>query len=694
MLRNPAIPGRVAVRTLTQLRIGLSYSTRLSLLKARRIEFSMADISYPIAPHVRQEFDANYRELLDSIDQGFCIIEVLFDAHARPTDYVFLHVNRAFERHSGLADAEGRRMRELRPEHEEYWYEMFGEIALTGNRLRVEKSAHALGDRWFEIDAFRVGAPEQHRVAILFKDISERKKADLRIASNQSQLQLLFEGMPLGVLLIDQEFRLVRANAIARAALGNSEMLMGLPFDVSARLLWPTSVADEIVARFRHTLSTGEPYVVPEMIQERRDRGIIEYYEWRISRVLLPKRTFGVLCYFQDISAQVKSRHALLEADRRKDEFLATLAHELRNPLAALGAAAQLLAKASDRPSVAAMAREALQRQVQHMARLLDDLLDVARITRGRLELRMGIVDIESIIETAIETARPAIEQKEHHFNVTFPEEDAVALVNADPVRLSQVIANLLTNAAKYTDNGGSITLTVEAKPEKVLIRVRDDGMGIEPEALQKIFGMFAQEQTALERSEGGLGIGLALASGLMRLHAGTITAYSEGLGKGSEFIVCLPRVAAESHRPAPHAVEHEQRSERRHTILIADDNKDAADHLAMLLRDEDHAVIVAYDGVEAVAAANAHHPDVVVLDIGMPRKNGYDTARDVRAEEWAHDTKLIAISGWGRREDRERAFAAGFDEHLTKPIDIDTLARLVTSKRRPTADSLAHGAR
>ncbi len=362
---------------------------------------------------------------------------------------------------------------------------------------------------------------------------------------------------------------------------------------------------------------------------------------------------------------------------RAKDDFLATLSHELRNPLSALSAAALLLERESLDVKAELMARQIVKRQTNLMGRLLDDLLDVSRITRGKLEIRKSPTELSKIIESAIETVQPLLTRKSHAFSVAVPERDTV--IDADPVRLAQVLANLLTNAAKYTEPHGRIELAVEHRDDGVEFRVRDNGIGIPAANQAEVFNMFAQLSPAIDRSEGGLGIGLALAKGLVVLHGGTIEVKSEGHGRGSEFTVRIPlsqvdgRTAQAGDNPRDHG------EVKKCDLIVADDNADALESLAMLLEMEGHTVRVAPDGFAALMLAQQKLPDVMLLDIGMPGLNGYEVATRLRKIEGAEDVMLVALTGWGQPADRARASDAGFDHHLTKPIDYEELEALLT---------------
>lgn len=357
---------------------------------------------------------------------------------------------------------------------------------------------------------------------------------------------------------------------------------------------------------------------------------------------------------------------ALREADERKDVFIATLAHELRNPLAPIRIAARLLAAPSLKPAELANTRAIIARQVQHMALLLDDLLDVSRITRGALELKRDYVALDDCIAAAVETARPLIDTKRQ--KLILEASPVPIILDADPLRLTQIVTNLLTNAAKYTDPEGDILVRTRVDGGRVTISVKDSGIGVPPEALPKLFEMFSQLQTAGARTEGGLGIGLALVKGLVLLHGGEVEARSAGLNQGSEFLVHLPAASSTQGSVPLVAEAAESPARRRRRILVTDDNRDAAESLALLLKIAGHDVHVAYSGSEALTAAAAVSPEFILLDIGMPGQSGYEVARCLRKR--GVQAVLIAITGWGQESDREQAKAAGFDHHMTKPID------------------------
>jgi signal transduction histidine kinase/CheY-like chemotaxis protein len=369
---------------------------------------------------------------------------------------------------------------------------------------------------------------------------------------------------------------------------------------------------------------------------------------------------------------------ALKEADRRKDEFLATLAHELRNPLAPIRHAVKLFEVRGATDSQKEWAREVIARQVQRMALLLDDLLDVSRITRGRLELKKDYVGLQALVATAIESARPLIEDKHHSLELSLPPEPIE--LEVDPLRMSQALSNLLTNAAKYTDEGGSIKVTAALEPEGLAIKVKDTGIGLSAAVMPRVFDMFSQVDSAIDRAEGGLGIGLALVKGLLALHGGTVDVTSAGLGQGSEFVLRLPLSAIVSKR----RVESVGKSgatpgaSPRGKILVVDDNRDAAESLAVVLDMFGHEVFVGHSGADALELGARERPDAVILDIGMPDMTGYEAARRIRREAWGRHVFLLAVTGWGQADDKEKARLSGFDWHLTKPVDPDQVELLL----------------
>ncbi|MGH8218781.1 MAG: PAS domain-containing protein [Steroidobacteraceae bacterium] len=513
-------------------------------------------------------------------------------------------------------------------------------------------------------------------------DVTDAKRIELDLRAERERLRLALDAAAAGAFDWNTQTRQVQWT-------DGHYLLLGLqPGSVPATYeLWRRHVHPEDLARakrgVREALRTQSRY--RDEYRIIRADGAERWVEVQGLTIQQGGRSVRMVGVIIDVTERrlaearlLSAQSALREADRRKDEFLATLAHELRNPLAPIRNASQALNSPRIAGAEAAWARQVIHRQVEHMSRLLDDLLDVARITRGKLEIRKEPVALSTVIDTAVETARPLIDERQHTLTVELPQ--PVPTIEADPVRLAQVLSNLLTNAAKYTDSRGSIELRAQVEPGSLSIRVRDTGIGLTRAELATVFEMFSQSQDAHSRSQGGLGIGLALVKGLVRLHGGSVAASSDGPGAGSVFAITLPLEEAGERASAgvERGAAQVPRSPHATRILVADDNQDAADSLAMLLRLAGHEVRVATSGRAALALASAFRPVAALLDIGMPELNGYEVARALRSEPWGQGMRLIALTGWGQEEDKRRARAAGFDHHLTKPVGFEHLEGLL----------------
>jgi signal transduction histidine kinase len=379
-----------------------------------------------------------------------------------------------------------------------------------------------------------------------------------------------------------------------------------------------------------------------------------------------------------EVRERTRAENQLKEAVVKRDEFLAMLSHELRNPLSPLRNASHMLMQAETQDPKIVWSRGVIDRQLKHMIRLVDDLLDVSRIARGKIVLVSEKVAVADIVAAAVETVQPLLDQKEQKLTV---EADSALTVRGDPVRLSQIVGNLLHNAAKYTGVGGQISLSARASGGRAEIRVRDTGIGISAEAIEHIFELFTQIPSERVNTSGGLGIGLALVRALVQLHGGEIDAASPGIDQGSEFTVRMPLFEAEAVAVAPEPERGEQVMQVRRNILIADDNQDALESLALMLRLEGHEVHCASDGEEALALAGLRRPEIVVLDVGMPKLDGCEVARRIRAESWGRTAVLVALTGWGQDADRKRSREAGFDMHLVKPVDPATICDMLVTQ-------------
>ncbi|TWI69782.1 signal transduction histidine kinase [Pseudoduganella lurida] len=513
--------------------------------------------------HVSREgLRQSYDTLIQTMDEGFCVAQMVRDAAGRPVDYRFVETNRAFALQTGLDDANGRRVRELVPGIEQRWIDIYGEVAATGVARRFVEGSETMG-RWFNVYASPVGHIDD-AVALLFTDITEKRRAETALVASEEKYRAIAE--------------------------------------------------------------------------------------------------------------------AMAAANERKDEFLAMLAHELRNPLAPISSAAQILRMPDMGAPQVAHAAEVIGRQVRHMTELVDDLLDVSRVQRGLVELDCAPVDMKAAVQAAIEQARPLIERRGHVLVTRIASGDAVVL--GDRKRLIQVAANLLTNAAKYTEPPGEITVTLHAGANEVRLDVADTGIGIEARLLPHIFDLFTQATRTPDRSQGGLGLGLALVRSLVGLHDGSVAVHSDGIGKGSVFTVRLPHhCAAVAREREPACIGSRNGASKR--VLIVDDNVDGAEAMQQLLAAAGHAADVAHDADAALG--NARPFDVYLLDIGLPGMSGHALAQVLRQRPGSAAAKLIAVSGYGQQQDIAASLAAGCDAHITKPADIGALLALIGSERPPT---------
>jgi PAS domain S-box-containing protein len=489
--------------------------------------------------------------------------------------------------------------------------------------------------------------------------------------------QATFDAIIDGVAMVAPDGRIVRCNRSLAAMVGReSGDVVGRPYrEVAAALFGP---------------DTSEHFDATVGLPSRGEVDIPSRGRWyRVTRDPVASGGSGWVFLVSDVTERKRLEEGLriradelAEADRRKDDFLAMLAHELRTPLGPMINAAHLIQMCAPDDQKANMAAGIIDRQVRHMARLVDDLLDVSRITRGKVTLKRERLDFGPVLSRVLDAARPQAEARAQRLEGSWPADPVY--VDADPTRLEQILSNLVQNAIKYTDKGGRIQVRVEREGAEVVCRVKDSGIGIEPDMLPFVFDLFAQADRSLDRSRGGLGIGLTLVRRLVEMHGGRVEARSEGTGKGSEFLIHLPRAGVEdagdandgdSRRPPADA------GGRALRVLIIEDNQDAREMLSALLGTWRHEVAAAGDGERGVELALASMPDVALVDIGLPGLDGYEVARRIRGSESARGVRLIALTGYGQPADRERAFAAGFDAHLVKPVDPDALAAAMNGR-------------
>ena len=503
--------------------------------------------------------------------------------------------------------------------------------------------------------------------------LRELDSAARALKESEGRLQALFANAAVGIAEVAPDGRFTLVNDALCQLLGEPRAaLVGLPI---GRVTHgeDRSEVEQLVGRL---LSREMEVYSGERRFVRRDGATI----WVKLSVALARdeREPRAVAVIEDVTVRKHAEEDLRESDRRKDEFLAVLAHELRNPLAPIRNSLHILRMTGSDDAGTGRVVDMMERQVQHMVRLVDDLLEVSRISRGKIELRKERLQLASVVRGAIETSRPLLEASNHRLVVDLPEEEV--WIHADPVRLQQVFANLLNNSAKYTPPGGEVRISVTVEEGLATVCVKDNGEGIPPQMLGRVFNMFAQVDTG-RRAQGGLGIGLTLARTLVLLHGGTVEAASEGKGKGCEFTVRLP-VAERGVDAAPAAGERKGSGIQLpgSRVLVVDDNHDAADSLGLLLRFLGAEVMVVHDGPGALGAMKTFRPAVVLLDLGMPEMDGLEVARRVRADPQMRGTTLVALTGWGQREDRRRTGEVGFDYHLVKPADMGTLEAILST--------------
>lgn len=533
------------------------------------------------------------------------------------------------------------------------------------------------------------------RMRGLNMDITQRKQAEDQLRRNAETFYNLIQNNPYGIYLVDADLRMLHVSAGSQKLFQKVQPLIGRDLGEVLRTIWPAPFADEALARFRQTLDTGEPYKSPRTIEQRVDLDKIEAYDWQVQRIILPDGRYGVVCYFYDLSERLEYEAALRkseerkdellaalhQSDRRKDEFIAVLAHELRNPLAPVRNAVEILRRVGQAEPRLVRARDIIDRQVTHMSRLIDDLLDISRIARGKLALKKERCDLSAIARQTAEDYRPNLEASGLLLVVTTLTESV--WVEGDPVRLAQMIGNLLNNSGRFTDRGGHVEVRVERDLENrsATVSVIDTGVGIDAALLPRLFDSFSQADQDLARSKGGLGLGLALTKGLAELHGGGVAVFSEGMKCGATFTIRIPLSIAEYGKKQLRSTSAAGVGLR---ILVIEDNKDAAETLGDLLELAGHEVRIAFDGGTGVAIAREFLPRVVISDIGLPGElDGYDVARTLRSESAFEGICLIALSGYANDDARRRSREAGFDEHLAKPPEISQLEQKLAEVAR-----------
>ena len=544
----------------------------------------------------------------------------------------------------------------------------------------VEHDFPAIGRRTMLLNArqFPPGAENPELILLAIQDITDRKRAEVAVKTSEVRYRRLFESARDGILILDAEtMRIVDSNPFMHELLGYS----GERFN--GKELWEIGLfqdKSESQTAVRTLKETG--YVRYEDLPLETEQGQARQVEF-ICNVYQEDGREVAQCNIRDITQRKQMERRigeqakeLADGSRRKDEFMAMLSHELRNPMAPIFNALQLIGQDGCENELQREARGVIERQVRHLSRLVDDLLEVSRIATGRIRLHTERVDVNGIVQKAVERVRPNIERRHQELSVTLA--DRVAWLEADTTRLEQVVGNLLNNASKYNNPGGQIRLSVVSQDHHAVIRVQDNGIGMPPELLPHVFDLFTQADRSLDRSEGGLGIGLALVKSLVELHRGTVEVHSEGIGRGSEFVVRLP-IATEMQAQQESAPAQPTTATESLRVLVVDDSVDAAQMCAMLLRLWGHEVRTAHNGPDALQRATGFHPHVILCDIGLPDMDGYEVARHIRQNPHLSGVRLVAVTGYGQDSDRQRSDEAGFDYHLVKPVELLDLKGLLT---------------
>jgi PAS domain S-box-containing protein len=551
----------------------------------------------------------------------------------------------------------------------------------------VEHDFPSIGRKVMRLNALRIREPGDHAESILLaiEDITKRRMARYAVEVSEVRYRRLFETAQDAILILDAKTGEIQdANPFIKQMLGYSlDELVG-------KELWQIGFfrdKSESQAAFRELQEKGYIRYDHLPLETKEGQGIeVEF----VSNAYQVDHRVVIQCNIRDITDRSRleretqeQAHALADLNRRKDEFLAMLSHELRNPLAPILNAVQFLIEThEDQNPLRQQARAIIQRQAGQLARLVDDLLEVSRVTTGRIQLHLERLDLRGIVKNAVESVRSLIDRQRHELSESLSPQPI--WVYADAARLEQVVVNLLNNAAKYTNEGGDIWLSVEQEGDEAVLRVRDTGIGIAPELLPRIFDLFAQADRSLDRSYGGLGIGLTLVRRLVEMHRGRVDAHSAGLGRGSEFTIHLPVLLSPAKPSQSPLIQAAKEPDQVWRVLVVDDNVDSADSTAMLLRMSGHEVSVAYSAESALETAVEHQPNLILLDIGLPEMDGYQVARRLRDAPQLKDVRIIALTGYGQYSDRQRSHEAGFDYHLVKPVRHEELEEVLSMLGKP----------
>jgi len=638
----------------------------------------------------------DYAAVIYAMDLGFCRIEMLEPVEGELRDYRFLETNPAYETHSGMRGVVGRRASEVVEQREPFWPRTFERVLASGQTLHTTVTLRSTNNS-FEAWIMRLGGPGSRELAMLLKNVTAQIHAEQRLqqsehkardAARRAEIErnrwaALVEATPAGVLVIDRQHRTTLVNSTARQLWGDlrahpNPRWVGRWADGGPRHGQPLRGSQWPLVRALRGQTVREVIEITSPT-DGRSQGIflVSAEPTRDSDGAID----GAVVVALDISDRVLAEQALKRANNRKDEFLAMLAHELRNPLAPIAMAAEMLGRADTAAASMADTSAVITRQVRHMRGLIDDLLDASRVSRGLIEIDSRELDLRPLVHEAVEQVQPMLQSLSHALQLQLPPDRLI--VRGDDKRLVQILSNLLHNAAKYTPAGGHIHVCAEIDGDAVQVRVSDNGIGMDRLTLEHAFELFSQAERSVDRQQGGLGIGLALVKKLIDLHGGQVQAASAGPGCGSVFTVRLPRMQAS---PAlPQAAQAPTRVQSAPTppevslkILVVDDNVDAARTLVMFLQACGHSCEVAHDAQQALLIAQRQQPQVFILDIGLPGMDGRQLARQLRQDRASRGARILALSGYAQPQEQEAALAAGFDHYLVKPVDVEQLLGLL----------------
>ncbi|MGG6267250.1 hybrid sensor histidine kinase/response regulator [Leptolyngbya sp. AN03gr2] len=682
---NPAQPGvmRTWLSSYYPLKDEVDRILGVNVVVQEITELKAQEAERQQAAEALKRSEERYRSLFNSIDEGFAVIEILFDNTGKGVDYRFLEINQQFEQQTGLKDAIGKTVRELVPGIESFWVETYSTVALTGQPVRFENVAEEM-NRWFDVYAFRFEKPEKNKVAILFRDVTDRKRTEEELRQKNAILNVINESTPTPIFVKDREGRIIYANPATLTVFGKPESEV---IGFSDPEIFPCESNRAVAENDQRIMETGQT----EIVEESPD-GIRTFLGAKVPYRNEAGEVIGLIGIASDITERVQfererdrilqqeqaARESAEKANRIKDEFLAVLSHELRTPLNPILGWIRLLQTGRLDAARTTEALSTIERNAKLQVQLIDDLLDISRIIRGKLSLNREPTNVATVISAATETMRLAAEAKQIKLTLEFDRQDY--FVSGDAGRLQQVFWNLLSNAVKFTPEQGQVTIHLSQVKQQVQVQVIDTGKGISPEFLPYLFEYFRQEDGSITRKFGGLGLGLAIARQIVELHGGTITVESPGENQGATFTVRLPLMQAipPDSQPASSTTTIPSDSPLNGIrALVVDDDPDTRDFLSFLLQTNGAIVTVVESALQAIRAIEQSPPDILLSDIGMPEMDGYALIRAIRTSKH-HSIPAIALTAYAGESDRQQALKAGFQQHIAKPIDPDATLSIV----------------